>query len=174
MKSAVFFCTISLLLLFASSPAGAQDKADTEAINKLIDQYAKTESAGDLMGQAKLMTADRVWIGAGAGRRTDQAMNMQMQQAQFDEAKKLVPEIKWFTEARDRLIKLYGNGTVAVASFYWYSTFVLPANTPMDVVKLWGNQPPPVAMTQVLVKERGEWKIAHTHVSLLSPPPAGQ
>lgn len=174
MKRTIFFCTISLLFLFVSSPVGAQDKADITAIHKLIDQYSKAEDTGDLMGQAKLMTADRVWIGDGEGRRTDQAINMQIQQAQFDEAKKLVPEIKWFTEARDRLIKLYGNGTVAVASFYWYRTFVLPANTPMDVVKLWGNQPPPIAMTQVLVKEGGEWKIAHTHVSLLNPPPAGQ
>jgi ketosteroid isomerase-like protein len=174
MKCTIFFCTIALLLSFASSPAGAQDKADIEAIHKLIDQYAKTEDTGDLMGQAKLMTADRVWIGTGGGRRTDQAMNMQMQQAQFDEAKKLVPEMKWFTESQDRLIKIYGNGTVAVASFYWYRTFVLPANTPMDVVKLFGSGPPPTAITLVLVKERGEWKIAHTHVSLLSPPPAGQ
>jgi hypothetical protein len=82
--------------------------------------------------------------------------------------------MKWFTESQDRLIKIYGNGTVAVASFYWYRTFVLPSNTPMDVVKLFGSGPPPTAITLVLVKERGEWKIAHTHVSLLSPPPAGQ
>lgn len=174
MRSAIFFCAM-LLLLFVSKPVGAQDKAELEAIHKLIDQYSKTEDTGDLMGQAKLMTADRTWIGpVGAGRRTDQAMNMLIQQASVDEAKKLVPEIKWFTEARDRIIKFYGNGTVAVASFYWYRTFVLPANTPAETRKLFETQPPPVAITLVLVKERGEWKIAHTHVSLLNPPPSGQ
>jgi len=174
MKFTILFCGMALLLLFASNPVGAQDKADMEAIHKLIDQYCKTEDAGDLVSQTKLMTADRVWIGPGGGRRTDQDMNMRMQQAGADEGKKLVPEIKWFTEAQDRLIKIYGNGTVAVASFYWYRTFVLPAITPMDVIKLFGNQPSPIAMTQVLVKERGEWKIAHTHVSLLNPPASGQ
>lgn len=63
MKCTIIFCTISLLLLFAGSPAGAQDKADLEAIHKLIDQYAKAEDTGDLMEQAKLMNADRVVIG---------------------------------------------------------------------------------------------------------------
>ena len=73
MKSTILFCGMALLLFFASNQVGAQDKADIEAIHKLIDQYCKTEDAGDLMDQAKLMTADRVWIGPADGRQTDQA-----------------------------------------------------------------------------------------------------
>ena len=164
MKSNIFFCSTFLLVLFASSPIKSQGKADIEAINKLIDQYSKTEDAGDLMGQAKLMTADRVWIGP-TGRRTDQAMNMQIQQTQVDELKKLVPGTKWFTDARDRMIKFYGGGKVAVASFYWHRTFVLPGDTPVEIMKLFETQPSPLVMTQVLVKERDKWKIAHTHAS---------
>ncbi|KAA0223705.1 hypothetical protein EDS67_25415 [candidate division KSB1 bacterium] len=63
MKCTIFFCTISLLLLFAGSPAGAQDQADLEAIHKLIDQYARTDDTDDLIRQAKLMSTDRVVIG---------------------------------------------------------------------------------------------------------------
>ena len=53
---------MAFLLFFTGSPAGAQDKADIEAIHKLIDQYAKAEETGNLMDQARLMSADRVVI----------------------------------------------------------------------------------------------------------------
>lgn len=147
----------------------AQDKADVQAIHKLIDEYCKTEEARDMKAQAKLMTADRIWVGpAGGGRITDQAMNMERQQAQMDEVKKMVPGMKWFFDARDRIIKVYGK--VAVVSFYWYQMFILPAETPTAILELFSVQPEPLAVTQVLVKEGAEWKIAHTHLSLLQTP----
>ncbi|UCC73175.1 MAG: nuclear transport factor 2 family protein [Gemmatimonadota bacterium] len=173
MKTIALFFAV-LLLLSPSSTALAQDKSDLEAIHELIDRYAQTEDAGDLVAQAALMTADRVWIGqAGAGRRTDQAKNLERQQARFDATAALAPGIRWFTEARDRMVKFYGDGTVAVASFYWYRAFVLPGDLPLEVLDLFRTPTVPEVMTQVLVKEGGEWKIAHTHVSLLYPP-AGQ
>jgi len=92
-------------LLWSAAPLRAQGKADIDAIQKLIDQYGQTEDAGDMMAQAKLMTADRVWIGQAGGRQTDQAMNMRTQQAQIDAQRKQVPGVQWFTEARDRLVK---------------------------------------------------------------------
>ena len=64
------------------------------------------------------MSDDRVWIGDnGLGRMTNQSLNMNMQQSQFDAMLKSINGIKWFTDARDRLIKFYGDGKVAVASF---------------------------------------------------------
>jgi hypothetical protein len=96
----------------------AQRQADSEAINRLIDRYGALEDAKDMTAQAQLMAPDRVWIGQGAGRRTDQATNMRIQQAGMEVTKKLVPGIQTFTEDRDRLVRFYGNGTVAVASFY--------------------------------------------------------
>ena len=174
MKPSISFCTILFLVLFAGGSVNAQQKADIEKINSLIDKYRETEDAGDLMSQAKLMTADRVCIRPGnAGRQTNQAMNMEIQQALIDEVKKLVPGAKWFTDARDRIIKLYGNGTVAVASFYWYRTLVLPADTPPEKRSLI-NPLPPLVMTQVLLKDGGDWKIAHTHASFLGASPSVQ
>ncbi len=160
----IVFCIVFLTVGLIQ----AQDKADVEAINKLIDDYCKTEDASDMKAQAKLMTADRIWIGTpGGGRMTNQTMNMEMQQTQMNENKKMVPGIKWFTDARDRIIKFYGKGKVAVVSFYWYRRFVLPADTTMEIQQLFIVQPQPLVATQVLVKEGVEWKIAHSHLSNL-------
>ena len=168
MKSGIVCFAIMSLFLFSGSFASAQSKADTEAIHKLIDKYGETEDAGDMVTQAKLMTADRVWIGpSGSGRITNQAMNMESQQSQFDATKTFVPGVKWFTDARDRLINFYGDGKVAVASFYWYRTFVLPPDTPLEKAKLLSS-PPPGVITLVLEK-KGDWKIVHTHSSSLNP-----
>ena len=168
MKSGIVCFTIISLFLFSGSFVNAQNRADIEAIHKVIDKYGKTEDAGDMVAQAKLMTADRVWIGpSGSGRITDQAMNMASQQSQLDAANAFVPGVEWFTDARDRLINFYGNGKVAVASFYWYRTFVLPADTPLEKAKLLST-PPPSVITLVLEK-KGDWKIVHTHSSSLNP-----
>lgn len=169
MKSGTVYFAMISLFLFSGSFITAQSKADTEAIRELIDKYGATEDAGDMVAQAKLMTADRVWIGrAGAGRMTNQAMNMELQQSQYDSWKVFLPGVKWYTDARDRLINFYGDGKVAVASFYWYRTFVLPGDAPLEKAKLFSPQPP-VVITLVLEKKRA-WKIVHSHSSTLDPP----
>ena len=80
--------------------------------------------------------------------------------------------IRQFTDARDRLIKFYGRGDVAVASFYWYRTEVLPAAATDEQLQ---NFIPfrPQVITMVLEKQGGNWRIVHTHTSALGPP-AGQ
>ena len=168
MRPAALLYSAFLLVPCFPLASHAQREADLTAVNRLIDQYGQMEDAGDMMAQAKLMTADRVWI-AQAGRRTDQGMNMRLQQAQIDEAKKFAPGTKWFTEGRDRLIRFYGNGTVAVASFYWHRTRALAGDLPVEKARLVGAQPPPAVITHVLVKEGGEWKVAHTHVTTMIP-----
>src|SRR6059036_1042406 len=131
--------------------ASAQRQGDVDAINRLIDRYGALEDAMDMNGQAKLMTADRVWIAQGAGRRTDQATNMRIQQAALDALKKQVPGIQTFTEDRDRLIRFHANGAAATASFYRYTTVVFPPNTPTEIAKE-NAAPPPAAFTLVLDK----------------------
>lgn len=155
-----------LAVLPASAPA--QRQGDVDAINRLIDDYGATESAMDMAAQAKLMAPDRVWLAGGAGRRTDQATNMRIQQAAFDALKKNAPGIQMFTEDRDRLIRFYAKGAVAVASFYRYITLVLPPNLPPDVAKELGAPIPPGAVTLVLEKRGDDWKIVHTHVAPLA------
>jgi ketosteroid isomerase-like protein len=162
-----------LALLLAGSLAfptlaTAQRQSDVDAINRLIDQYGELEDKMDMNAQAKLMTPDRVWLSQGGGRRTDQATNMRIQQANYDALKKQVPGVETFTEDRDRLIRFHANGQVATASFYRYTTMVLPPNTPAEVAEDLGAPPPAVA-TLVLEKRDGGWKIVHTHFSNLAP-----
>ena len=158
----VLACTLMM-----PAPASAQRQTDVDAINRLIDQFGALEDAMDMSAQAKLMTVDRVWIAQGAGRRTDQATNMRIQQAAYDALKKQAPGIQIFTEDRDRLIKFHANGSVAIASFYRYTTIVLPPNAPPDLVKA-AAAAPAVTITLVLEKRDGEWKIVHTHASSLA------
>ena len=148
--------------------AATQRQGDVDAINRLIDRYGTLEDAMDMNTQAQLMSADRVWIVQAGGRRTDQATNMRIQQAAFDQLKKRFPGVQTFTEDRDRLIKLYGNGSVAVASFFRYTTTLLPPATPPEVAKEFGTRA--AAISLVFEKRDGDWKIVHTHVSDLGPP----
>ncbi len=158
-----------LVALLAPSGMLGQRQADIDAINQLIDRYGELEDEMDMMTQATLMSQDRVWIGQGLGRRTNQAQNMLIQQATFDALKEQVPGIKRFTEDRDRLIKFHGNGTVAVVSFFRYQTVILPPDAP-DAVVAASAAVPATAVTAVLEKQSGDWKFVHTHFSELGPP----
>ena len=158
---------VAVPLLLSSAPLHAQRQADVDAINRLIDQYGATEDAMDMPTQARLMSSDRVWVGPGTGRRTDQATNMRIQQAFFDGFKKQFPGAQTFTEDRDRLIRFHANGTVAIASFYRYTTVLLPPTATPEQVR--AATLPPGVITLVLEKQDGAWKIVHTHVSNLQP-----
>jgi len=163
------FCALGMAMaLGGPAPTAAQGQADIDAINQLIDRYGALEDAMDMTAQGQLMAPDRVWIGQGAGRRTDQAANMRIQQAGFDQMKAMFPGIRTFTEDRDRLIKFHGNGSVAVASFYRYMTTILPPDTPYEFA---ASFVPPSASAFTLVLEKGDggWKIVHSHASDLGP-----
>ncbi len=163
-------CAVAIVVGWISPAlAEAQRQADIDAISQLIDRYGAFEDAMDMTAQAQLMAPDRIWIAQGAGRRTDQAANMRIQQAGMDVTKRLVPGLQTYTEDRDRLIKFYGTGTVAVVSFYRYTTNILPANTPAEIVRDF-TPPPPGVVTLVLEKRDGGWKIVHTHFSNLVAP----
>lgn len=156
-------------ILLVPSIAEAQRQADIDAVNTLLDQYGALEDAMDMTAQAKLMAPDRVWIATGAGRRTDQATNMRIQQAAFDALKKRLPGLQQFTEDRDRLVRFHADGAVAIATFYRYTTLILPPTTPPEVART-VTPPPPVIITLVLEKRDGQFKIVHTHVSNLAAP----
>ena len=49
-----------LLLFIILSTISFGNETDLDAINKLIDNYSKTEDAGKLLEQAKMMSKDRV------------------------------------------------------------------------------------------------------------------
>ena len=169
MRRLVFGVLALSLVLCWPSTVLAQSSGDEAAVNQVIDRLWELELAKDLTAQAELMADDRIWIAPGFGRMTDQAMNMQQQQAAMDLEDDLVPGIQWFIDIRDRIIRFYGDGDVAVATFYLYRTFVLPADAPTDLTG-YATQLQPWVLTWVLERQRGDWKIVHTHSSALGPP----
>ncbi len=164
----VLFPVLVGLFLF-SVPLSGQNQRDVDAVNQLLDRYTELEEAMDMTAQAQLMSEDRVWVGPGSGRRTDQAKNMRLQAAQFELTRTAIPGIRWFVDDTERMVRFYGDGQVAVASFFRYTTYIIPPSAPPSMAEnLAATQP--LAVTLVLEKSNGEWKIVHTHISNLIPP----
>jgi len=148
------------LLILILCPLGyADDREDIEAV---VHEFSRLEAAQDVMTQAKLMTPDRLYV-SGPGRRTNQALNMEIQQAGIDRNKKRFPNAKVFYDARDLIVRVYG-GDAAIASFYWYANIILSPEAEGPNPQL-----SPTVVTLFLVKEGGAWKIAASHNSLLNP-----
>ena len=143
---------VAVLAGLILSPYALADDADD--VMAVVQQYGELED--DLAAQAGLMREDRVFI-AGGIRQTDEAKNMAVQMAnrQAGEAAN-GGKTKFITTIESPMVAVYGD--VAVASFVRiFNTY--PHNKP-------ANPPsPPNWVTLVLVKERGDWKIAHTHQS---------
>ena len=127
----------------------ADDKDDIMA---LVAQYGELED--DLAAQAKMMRDDRVMITN--IRQTDNDKNMEIQMASR-KANDAVNggKTRFITTIESPRIAVYGD--TAVASFVRSFT-ILPHNqAPVNGGPTW--------VTLVLVKERGNWGIAHTHMS---------
>ncbi len=140
---------VALAGLVFAPLALADDKDDIMAF---IEKYGKLED--DLAAQAKLIRDDRVMITA--IRRTDNAKNMKIQMAGRKAGEAVNGgKTKFITTIESPHIAIYGN--TAVASFIRIFN-VYPHNQPAD-----GGDPQWVSL--VLVKEGGEWGIAHTHMS---------
>jgi len=163
--------TLSLLSALLLTPAivSGQRQADVDAVNRLLDRYAQLEEAMNMSAQAELISEDRVWIAQGQGRRTDQARNMHIQAVQFENLQATVPGIGWFVEDRDRIVRFHANGLVAIASFFRYASYVIPPGTPPEIAEGLGALSAS-AVTVVMEKTGGDWKIVHTHFSELGPP----
>jgi ketosteroid isomerase-like protein len=154
--------TLVLVGLVFSMLGGVAVADDKDDIMALIDDYCRLQGTGDLMGQANMMTADRIFI-LGGVRETNQAANMKQQQAAQDTTKKLDPERVTIVTATDPIVRVYGDA--AVASFYWHFQNVFGA----DFIKMTAPNVPSGSfsyiVTQVFVKEGGTWKIDYTHLS---------
>ena len=160
---------VALLALCTSFAAHAREsQPEIDAINKLIDDYGAYQVASDALGMSKLMATDRVCLSSHfGGRRTDNVLNMKIQQAQLDLQNKEVPGIRDFLEDRERLIRVLGDGKVAAVSFFRYITRVFPPGTSAEMMKKYPADPP-VAISLVLEKRADRWIIVHTHASELT------
>lgn len=145
------------LMIFAAalfiSPIAVGDDADD--VMAVVNQWADLED--DLSAQERLIRDDRVMI-AGT-RQSDQAKNMAQQKAA---AAALAatnggpPRISVRIESPQ--VKVYGN--TAVVSFMRIIDVIPNGQAPLPANLSW--------MTLVLVKEGGDWGIAHTHFSAIN------
>jgi hypothetical protein len=146
--------TLSLLIAAVSivaSPLVHADDADD--VMAVVNQWAALE--GDLAEQAKLIRSDRVQI-AGNGRQSDQAGNLKVQQANANARARVAggePEMIVRLEAPQ--VAVYGD--TAVVSFVRLFNVIPHNQDPLPGNRAW--------FTMVLVKEGGDWGIAHSHVS---------
>ena len=146
--------TLSLLVASAAvlfAPMAIADDADD--VMAVVQQWADTEA--DLTAQAKIIRADRVQV-TGGGRQSDQAGNLRVQLANHNARVRTAggePEI--IVRIESPQVAVYGD--TAVVSFIRLFN-VIPYNSdPLPPNRAW--------FTLVLVKERGSWGIAHSHVS---------
>ena len=147
----------SLIVLAILIPVTSLADA-VDDVGAVVERYLSTEN--DLAEQGKLMTEDRTFIAAGL-RFTDNVVNMQAQVAGEKLREALDPDGVMFVTAEDTMTKVYGD--TAVVSFYRHWNWIPGA----DAVRAGqaGNPPPSQVVTLVLNKQRGDWKIVHTHIS---------
>lgn len=141
----------------------ADNPADVAAIEALLQEYRRTQDAGDLLGQAKLMSPNRIWINQAGERRTDNAENMRIQQMQEDAAEKRSPGVQQITTDRDVVMHFHGDGKVAIVSFHRFAYRAFPPGTSAEVLK--NDSRSTETGTLVLEKQGATWKIVHTHWS---------
>ncbi len=126
---------------------------DEDDVLAAIKHYGDLEE--DLDAQAKMIRADRVHI-VGGQRRSDQAQNLQLQKATRAASEAVNGgKTQIITSIESPQVAIYGN--VAVASFVQTYIF-FPNNQPASAGQ-------PAWVTLVLVKEGGQWGIAHAHAS---------
>ena len=141
---------IIALFGLAFAPLALAD--DMDDILALVDQYGETED--DLAEQTKLIRDDRVMITN--IRQTDNKKNMEIQMATRKAGEAVNGgKTRFITTIESPKVAIYGD--TAVASFVRTFT-ILPHNqAPVNGAPNW--------VTLVLVKEDGDWGIAHTHMS---------
>lgn len=142
----------SLTVALAGFAATAQAAGHDEVMD-VIMRYANLE--GDLAEQAKLIRSDRVMI-TGV-RQSDQARNLEIQLAARKANEEVNGKGRWITEIESPEIRMYGD--TAVASMVRRFHIFAPGSAPIST--------PPHWLTLVLVREKGKWGIAHSHISPL-------
>ena len=147
-----FLFAAMIAALISTSNTYAQP-SDESAILELLEKWAALEN--DLEAQASLVRDDRVQIGGGI-RQTDQAENLEVQIMRYEAlVESWGGEPKMIVRIEDPLVRVYGDA--AVASFLRLFDVAPPGKPANATGRAW--------FSMFLVKEDGEWKIAHHHVS---------
>ena len=151
--SSLIAVVITTLSSLALSNTLSADRGDVSDVLAVIQKWAELED--DLEAQAELIRDDRVQVGGGI-RQNNQAENLAVQLLRYSALVDLwggEPDL--MVRIEDPLEQIYGK--VAVASFMRLFDVAPPGRQPNETGTAW--------FSMVLVKENGEWKIAHHHVS---------
>ena len=129
---------------------------DEDDVLAFIQQYGDLEN--DLEAQAKLMRPDRTFITGGV-RQTDEAKNMANQIASRKAGEAMNGgKTKFVTTIEGPIVSFTGTLQSRVSCAGGMSIRTIRQRLLLD--RTW--------VTLVLVKERGEWRIKHTHQSPLA------
>lgn len=144
--------SLKFALVASLIPIGAiADDADD--VLAVVQKWAELEN--DLEAQAALVTDDRIQVFE-MWRRADQAQNLRVQLAKRAATRKLDPDWNVIVTIEAPIVSVYGDDAAVVSFKRMYE--VIPGNA----------EPRPMYQTYIsmtLIKERGEWKIAHMHGS---------
>ena len=141
---------VTVCSLFIAPNVFADDADDVMAV---VNQWAALEH--DLETQADLIRSDRIQV-AGGVRQTDQAGNLAVQLANHEARVRIAGgEPQMIVRIESPIVRVYGN--TAVVSFVRLMNVIPHNQPPMPGGANW--------FTLVLVKDGGDWGIAHSHVS---------
>ncbi|PZQ33022.1 MAG: hypothetical protein DI562_02385 [Stenotrophomonas acidaminiphila] len=148
----------AMLLLLVAGHAQAGDREDVLA---RINEYMAYEQSGDMVAQGRLMLDKRSMVYPGGRAHGNNREGMQRQQADQDAFAAEFPGVRYEFELRDVDAQVW-NGDSALVTFSSFPTRVVPASLPPDKVARLGKAKIPLIVAVMLVKQQGDWKIAHT------------
>jgi ketosteroid isomerase-like protein len=155
MKIATLVSTMFAFAICSYAPLAVAD--DEDDVRATIQRWADLE--GDLQAQTALIRDDRVTVTQG-GRQDNQADNYRFQKAVADARNALAGgPAEVLVSIRGLQVAVYGS--TAVASFVRQMRIIPHNAEPLPTGLLW--------FSLVLVKERGDWGIAHMHVGPAGP-----
>ena len=126
---------------------------DADDVLAVVQKWAELEN--DLVAQSALVTDDRIQLFE-MWRRADQEQNLRVQLAKRAAILKLDPDWDVIVTIEAPIVRVYGDDAAVVSFKRMYE--VIPGNA----------APRPMFQTYIsmtLVKEQGDWKIAHMHGS---------
>jgi len=130
---------------------------DVEDVKAAVQRYFDTLNSGDVDGWIELFAEGHTtFAGGGSLLEADTSLEEQRRVRQAGVDSGLARNL----QARHIEVEVYGNLT-AVATNYVVGTLTPAGGTPIQVLR---------RRTAVLIKQRGQWKIVHRHISSLSFP----
>ncbi len=140
--------------MFLTTVALADDVEDVEAA---VQKYFDSLHSGDVDAWVQLFTEGHTTFSGGGGLlETTTSLEVQRKTRQAGVDSGLARNL----QARHIEVKVYGNLT-AVATNYVVGTLTPAGGTPQQVLR---------RRTAVLIKQGGQWKIVHRHISSLTLP----